>query len=563
MFKRIPPVSPALLALLVSVALVVFYNGQFWTTLLAALPTRNGSDLLFLASFGLLLTIVFNMLLQLVPTRVFLKPTLVLVLMSAAMVSHFASSYGSIIDRHMIASLLQTDVREARDLLGVPLVMRLLLLGVLPSVLVWRVPLKARTWRAAAATRTGILAASGTLLAILLWPSYQDYAFFLREHRELGSMVNPATAMIALAKFTMDEPLAVGPPRRIAGDLSRAAPTGDQLRPVVVVLVLGETARAANFSLNGYERPTNPQLAKLPVVSFENVHSCGTSTAESVPCMFSHLGRADYSAREARSTENLLDILQRAGLEVAWVENNAGCKGVCKRVPTEDTSHGTNELLCPGGECRDEVMLDPLRRRVSAARRDTVVVLHMNGSHGPAYFRRYPDSFKAFSPTCETSQLHACPVDEVRNAYDNTILYTDHFLAETIAALEAESERLDTAMLYVSDHGESLGEASTWLHGLPYAIAPEVQKHVPLIMWASAGYRDRQGLDLGCLQDSRDGPVTHDHLFHSMLGLLNVTTDVYAPGLDITTRCRSGTGDPGVRQAARESGRGAKTEAGG
>lgn len=208
-------------------------------------------------------------------------------------------------------------------------------------------------------------------------------------------------------------------------------------------------------------------------------------------------------------------------------------------------------------------MLEPLRRLVRAATRDTVIVMHMNGSHGPAYFRRYPDDFKAFAPTCETSQLHNCPVDSVRNAYDNTILYTDHILADAIGVLEAESARLDTAMLYVSDHGESLGEAATWLHGLPYAIAPEVQKHVPMIMWASTGYRDRQGLDFDCMQASRDAPLTHDHLFHSMLGLLNVRTNVYAPELDFSAHCRDAAGGGAFRRAAREANRGAATQAGG
>lgn len=563
MFRRIPPVSPTLLTLLVSMVLVLLYNGQFWSTLLAAVPTRSVRDLLFIASFGVLLVMIFNLLLQLLPTRRVLKPALVLLLLVAAGVSHFAGEYGTIIDRHMIASLLQTDVREARDLLGLPMLVRLLLLGLLPSLLVWRLPLARRSWRRAAAVRTGVVASSGVLLALLLWPSYQDYAFFLREHRELGQMVNPATALIAAVKFSMDEPLAAGPVQRVAGDVARLASPGREERPTVVVLVLGETARAASFSLNGYAQPTNPELALLPVVSFENVSSCGTSTAESLPCMFSHLRRAEYSARAARAAENLLDILQRAGLEVAWIDNNAGCKGVCERVPTERTSHGTDPAVCPDGECRDEVMLEPLQRIIRDARTDTVVVLHMNGSHGPAYFKRYPDKFRKFTPTCETSEIRSCSAEAIRNTYDNTILYTDHILAAVITALDAESERLDTAMLYVSDHGESLGEASTWLHGLPYRIAPDVQKHVPMILWASADYSDRQGLDINCLRASSEAPLTHDYLFHSMLGLLNVRTDIYAAGLDFATPCRGMAGDPSVPQVARESGRRTTAHTGG
>lgn len=563
MFRRIPPLSPTLLTLLVSMALVLLYNGQFWSALLDAVPARSARDLLFIASFGVLLVVIFNLLLQALPARRLLKPVLVLLLLVAAGVSHFASAYGTIIDRHMVASLLQTDAREARDLLGLPMLARLLLLGLLPSILVWRLPLARRSWRRATAVRGGVVASSVTLLALLLWPSYQDYAFFLREHRELGQMVNPATALIAAVKFSMDEPLAAGPVQRVAGNVTRLASTQRDERPTVVVLVLGETARAASFSLNGYAQPTNPELSRLPVVSFENVSSCGTSTAESLPCMFSHLGRAEYSERTARTAENLLDILQRAGLEVAWIDNNAGCKGVCERVPTERTSHGTDPALCPDGECRDEVMLEPLQRIVRDAQTDTVVVLHMNGSHGPAYFKRYPDDFRKFTPTCETSEIRSCSTEAIRNTYDNTIVYTDHFLARVVATLEAASERLDTAMLYVSDHGESLGEASTWLHGLPYHIAPDVQKHVPMILWASGGYSVRQGLDLDCLQAASEAPLSHDHLFHSMLGLLDVRTDIYAAGLDFATQCRGKAGDHGVRQAARESGRRTTAQAGG
>ncbi len=546
-----PPISPALLTLLVSVVLVLLHNGQFWSTLLDAVPTRSATDLLFIASFGVLLVLILNLLLQVLPTRRFLKPVLVLLLLVAAGVSHFASAYGTIIDRHMVASLLQTDLREARDLLGLPMLARMLLLGLLPALLVWSVPLAKRSCRRAAAVRGGVVASSGVLLALLLWPSYQDYAFFLREHRELGQMVNPVTALIAAAKFSMDEPLAAGPVQRVGGDVARLVPVGRNERPTVIVLVLGETARAASFSLNGYAQPTNPELSLLPVISFDNVNSCGTSTAESVPCMFSHLGRAEYSARAARGAENLLDILQRAGLEVAWIENNAGCKGVCERVPTVRTSHGTDPALCPDGECRDEVMLEPLQRIIRNASADTVVVMHMNGSHGPAYFKRYPDSFRKFTPTCETSEIRSCSSESIRNTYDNTIVYTDHVLATVIAALEAESKRLDTAMLYVSDHGESLGEASTWLHGLPYRIAPDVQKHVPMILWASGGYRARQGLDLDCLQASSEAPITHDHLFHSMLGLSNVRTNLYSAELDVAARCRGVRPGSALVQASR------------
>ncbi|MFU8819985.1 MAG: phosphoethanolamine transferase [Gammaproteobacteria bacterium] len=526
------------MTLLVSIALVLVYNGQFWTTLLAELPGHSGRALLFTASFGVLLVVVFNLFLQLLPARAVLKPVLMLTVISAALVSHFASSYGAIIDRHMIASLLQTDFREARDLLGFGLVARTCLLGVLPAVLIWFTPLKRQSWRRAALVRGGTIVSSGVVLALILSSLYQDYAFMLREHRELGQMVNPGAAILSAALYALDEPLAAVPIKTVAGDVRRTVPANAGRKPMVIVLILGETARADNFSLNGYPRTTNPELAALPVISFSNVHSCGTSTAESVPCMFSHLGQSDFSVKAARTSENLLDILKRAGLDILWIENNSGCKGVCDRVATDKTSHAADDALCPDGECQDEIMLEPLRQALSRADDDLVVVMHQNGSHGPAYFRRYPPRFRAFLPACETSNIQSCSTDEIRSAYDNTILYTDHVLAQVIATLEARSEDIDAAMVYVSDHGESLGEANTWLHGLPYRIAPDVQKHVPMIMWSSGSYRTRQHLDQNCLWAARKDAITHDHLFHSVLGMLNVQTDVYEPRLDIFAQCR-------------------------
>lgn len=550
MRSRIAPLSPAFLTLLCSLALVVFYNGQFWGTLLAAMPARGAGELAFVASFGVLLVILFNLFLQAVPATL-LRPVLTLALVAAAAISHFAGTYGTVIDRHMIASLLQTDFREARDLLSTSMALRLLLLGLLPSLIVWRIPLARRTWRRASAVRLGTIVSSVALLVLILWPGYQDYAFFLREHRQLGGMVNPATALIATVKLAMDEPLAAGPPRQVAGDLARPAALGGGDKPMVMVLVLGETARAANFSLNGYGRDTNPELAALPVISFSNVRSCGTSTAESVPCMFSHLGRAEYSKRAAAATENLLDIVQRAGLTVRWIENNSGCKGVCERVSTERAAAGAAGGHCPDGECLDEVLLHPLQRLLQETSEDSLIVLHMNGSHGPAYFRRYPEGFKAFSPTCDTSEIRSCSPQAVMNAYDNTIVYTDHVLASAISALQAEAERIDAVMLFVSDHGESLGESSTWLHGLPYAVAPDVQKHVPMIVWASDGYRLRQGLDYDCLHGQSDTSISHDHLFHSVLGLLGVRTDIYDPELDFSVHCTATGSVSGSLQAAR------------
>jgi lipid A ethanolaminephosphotransferase len=308
----------------------------------------------------------------------------------------------------------------------------------------------------------------------------------------------------------------------------------------VFVLVVGETARAANFSLLGYPRMTNPELARLGVTAFRDVHSCGTSTEVSVPCMFSPYGRADYDERRIRNSEGLLDVLARAGYAVKWLDNQSGCKGVCKGAGVEyrKIDPESDATLCTAGECFDGVLVRELAAELSKVRQDTVIVLHMMGNHGPAYFRRYPPEFRRFTPDCATAELRDCSREQVVNAYDNAILYTDHVLAGVVNALTAHEGELDSAMLYVSDHGESLGEGGLYLHGLPYSIAPGTQTHVPLLTWQSHGFAGEMGLDVRCLGTHAGDPLSHDNLFHSVLGVLDVHTRVYRPELDLFADCR-------------------------
>jgi lipid A ethanolaminephosphotransferase len=167
------------------------------------------------------------------------------------------------------------------------------------------------------------------------------------------------------------------------------------------------------------------------------------------------------------------------------------------------------------------------------------VVLHMKGSHGPAYYRRYPAQFEAFTPACNTGELADCERQAVVNAYDNTIRYTDHVLAQVIRLLRHNAERFDTGLLYVSDHGESLGENGLYLHGLPYAIAPTEQTHVPMLLWLSSGMRQHFGLDDRCLRANANKPHSHDHLFHSIVGLLDVQTSAYNADKDLFRACRA------------------------
>jgi lipid A ethanolaminephosphotransferase len=254
--------------------------------------------------------------------------------------------------------------------------------------------------------------------------------------------------------------------------------------------------------------------------------------------MFSPWGRAHYDKDRIEHSQSLLHVLEHAGIGTTWRDNQTGCKGVCEGLSFESFEHATVPGACTKDGCLDEAMLQGLAERIAARPGDQVVVLHQLGNHGPAYYARYPSRLRHFVPACETSDLDRCTRAGIVNAYDNAVLYTDDFVARTIRLLAAQADR-DTALVYVSDHGESLGENGLYLHGVPYAIAPETQTRVPMLMWLSPGFAGSRGIDLACLRAHGDDEVSQDYLFHSVLGLMQVRTPEYDPALDLFARCET------------------------
>ena len=307
----------------------------------------------------------------------------------------------------------------------------------------------------------------------------------------------------------------------------------------MIILVIGETARADRFSLNGYSKETNPLLKKEDLVSFTNMSSCGTSTAHSVPCMFSIFPKDDYSYKKGASTKNVLDVLKNTqDVAILWRDNNSDSKGVALRVDYEDYRSPNKNTICNEDECRDEGMLVGLEDYIEKNKdKDILIVLHQMGNHGPAYYKRYPKEFEKFTPVCKTNQLQNCTKEEISNAYDNAILYTDYFLSKTINFLKKYSNTHETAMLYVSDHGESLGENGIYLHGMPYAIAPKEQTHVASVIWLGEGQMEYE-YDRSKIKANKDKEYSHDNLFDTLLGMFEVETEVYKKELNILNDAR-------------------------
>jgi len=517
---------------LVSLFFALLCNRQFWQQ---ALNTHSGSPL-FVLFLLMLLTGLHAFLLGLLLWRWNGKVLLSVLLLTTAFAVHYMNRFNVYLDADMLRNVLATDVREGSELLTFSLLAPLLLYAALPITLLWRVRWLRQSYMRTLLRRfvflliTAIVTVAGAMLC------FQEISALLRNHREIRHLATPINYLAALQKNLLGtRPLHKQAKLPIGLD-ARALPRAADGRPRLLVLVIGETARAQNWGLNGYARQTTPQLAQAGVINFPDVQACGSSTEVSLPCMFSALGRRNYNERQIRSQQSLLHVLEHAGISTLWRDNQSGCKGVCEGLAVERLHDATVSALCADGRCLDEILLHDLPDKIRQQPGDRVIVLHQLGNHGPAYFLRYPAEFRQFTPTCDSADLGRCERQSIINSYDNALLYTDHFLAQTIATLEA-MEQYDSAMIYLSDHGESLGEKGLYLHGMPYTIAPREQLQVPMVMWFSESFAANRRLDLACLNQRAREPYSHDHLFASVLGLMQVQTEVYARDDDLFSPC--------------------------
>nr|WP_314533381.1 phosphoethanolamine--lipid A transferase [uncultured Pseudomonas sp.] len=523
-----------------SAFLLLMFNSVLWQHLFNIIED-NQSSLLLLPAFGIMIFCLFNIALNVFAFNNVLKPVLTILFMVSAGVAYFMSRYGVLIDTGMLRNFAETNATEVGGLLSAKLFFYILLLGVLPSLLLWLTPLHYRRWHRELISKALVCAGCAVIFGVVALFNYQGLSSLFRNHHELRLMVVPSNYIGASVSYLREQfATAQKPFKKIGEDAVLSSQWAQRTRKTLTVLVVGESARAENFGILGYKRDTTPQLQKEQgLIAFADFSSCGTETAVSVPCMFSNMNRKDYKASTAKTQEGVLDILYRAGLNVVWRDNQSGCKGTCDRVNFEDISHSVDAELCAKNECRDEILLKGLQNYIDHLDKDTVLVLHQMGSHGPEYFKRYPKAFEKFTPVCESNALDNCTMESIINGYDNTLLYTDHVLASLIDILRVNQDKVDTAMIYLSDHGESLGEYNLFLHGTPYLLAPDQQTHVPLLTWFSDSYKQAFNLDTDCLQQSANRPLSQDNLFHSMLGLLQVNTLVYNPSLDMFAQCRT------------------------
>ncbi|WP_068303104.1 phosphoethanolamine transferase [Pararhodobacter sp. CCB-MM2] len=528
-----PTIGHVALNLLVTLYVMGVLNTGVWSRLMLQFPDRPVN----VALFGLAFSALTFLTLELLGPWRLQKPVAAALIVIAASAAYFERAFGTLVDRELVRSVFETTPTEAQHLVTLGAVGWIGLTGVVPVALVFwprvsRVGIWHQLWRWPLAVMLS--------LVVVLFGLFADYAAAsstLREHQDIAGAYQPGATLAALVRYGKEQ---LNSGERVLQPVGEDAAPGPLLEtapaPVLMVLFVGETLRAQNFGLDGYARDTTPGLAERAVINLPDAHSCGTATAVSLPCMFSPLTQADYSREAFLGRENLLDVLARAGFDVRWVDNNTGDQHIAARLGWERVDEALDPAAC-AVECTDEVFLPLIEQTAATITRNTVLVLHMIGNHGPAYYLRYPEERAQFTPDCQTAQFADCSAEEIVNAYDNAVLETDHVLSRAIDILQA-SDRVTPAMVFLSDHGESLGEGGLYLHAAPMFMAPEEQTHVPMLMWLGARFRTAMRLDEGCLRDVAQERASHDMLFSSMLGLLDVQTEVRDPALDLTATCR-------------------------
>jgi len=530
-----PSISGLLLVIITNIWLLAAFSTSFWQqayVLFGAQP-----KLLILFGIGIW---AFTMIYVLVFTnRWFLKPFLIANILIAAGASYYHETMGIIIDREMIQNILTTTANESKGLITVAYVKYMLVFAFLPSIVILAVRVSHPPFFKSAGRHLVLLAMCILTFAGITLGNYQVFSFGIKQSAGMREILHPESTVQSILKYAqMTWRARTMEFQKIALDAHKGGVAKRAAHPVLTVLVVGETLRDQNWGLSGYGRDTSPELAKRDILPIGGVQSCGTSTNVSIPCMFSKLGRGEFTHEKAGAEENLLDVLARAGYDIEWWDANTGDMGVAKRVTYANFNQAADPKFCTNGECNDGILLKQLTKRASEIKRDTVIVMHQIGNHGPAYFERYPEEFAKFLPDCRDADLAECAPEEVVNAYDNAAAYTDLQIAKTIDFLN-DLPDLSTSLVYISDHGESLGEKGLYLHAAPYWIAPEEQKRVPMVVWMSEQFKQDLKLDYDCARAPDDGPVTQDNFFHSILGMLDIETTERKEDLDIFASCRT------------------------
>ena len=489
------------------------------------------------------LVFFLSILLFILGGRYLLKPLVLILLLSATVISYYKQTYGIQVNQGIIESLLDAitegNTGEIKDLLHIKLFISIVLTAVIPFIPLWFIKIHYPSLIRECVLRLSWVAGMLIFLVVMIAINYKDTSLTIRDTRGINKEAIPHYAISSI--FSIVKKSLKTKPQYVTLDNNPVILSPEQ--EIVGIIVVGETARADRMSLNGYNKKTNPLLEKQQIINYTEAYSCGTLTKISVPCMFFLGDYNSFSETKARYQQNLLNIVEKAGGDVLWLENNSSCKNVCengtKRIDIiTDAENTYDEVLV---KITEDIVLNnktsadnslnsikkyiDMGRNVNASsfvnfknskKKRSLIVLHTMGSHGPKYHKRFPKEFEKFKPSCKSNNPQECTQEELSNAFDNTILYTDFVVDSLIEILKKQNKQ--SFLIYASDHGESLGEFGLYLHGVPVSFAPKEQVHIPWVIWYSDKYKKNNKISFVKSEEK----ITHEFFPHTILKSLKI-----------------------------------------
>ena len=490
---------------------MLLYNIPFFDFVVANSNDDAGGRLLLASLVAVMLALNFMMAyLTVFVMRTCGRILLAILALINATAVYFIHTYSVIIDATAIENVFNTRYSEASGFFNWSLWLFIFALGVLPALFCLFQPVVYGKAKKLAAYCGGalaiVLAVASMNIGQTLWISQHD--------TELGGLLQPWSYLVNTVRVISsnhDEQAEETrlPDGRIADD-----------EKAVVVLVIGESARKANFQLYGYQRPTNPLLSKQAGLKVYQATSCATYTTAGTKAIL-----------EPKNSDELYELLPnyafRTGVDVAWRTSNWGEPPIHIDEYLTDTELAG---LYPDENADfDGILFKGLRERIASSKKNKVlIVLHTSTSHGPKYADKYPKEFEVFKPVARSVEEGEANVNLLVNAYDNTILYTDYLLDGLINTLRS-LDGWHSAMIFISDHGESLGENKIFMHGLPMRLAPKVQFEIPFLVWTSENFRDYKSHS----EQSLPAILEQHYVFHSVLNLLSIQSPAYNKDFDI------------------------------
>lgn len=492
--------------LLMSLLNFLFFHFPFFAFVFNSVDYSSLSGITIIISLIILMLVLNAFVFYLIffASRLVGKILLVLFFIINSIAVYFVNTYGVIIDESMIGNVLNTNGEESTSFFSIKLVLYIIVLGVIPAIYI----IKAKIINVT--LKRFLITSSLTLLFVLtlVFVNASNWLWIDKNSKTLGGLAMPWSYTVNTSLFYIHQY------KKNEKEILLPNATIKDNKKSVVVLVIGESARSQNFSLYGYKKNTNPLLSKVPNLFHFEATSGATYTTAGVKCILEHTHTDDLY-------EVLPNYLYRNNVDVIWRTSNWG------EPPIHIKEYQNRDFLkrtCKVEDCNyDEILLTGLKEQILASKKNKIlIVLHTSTSHGPTYSKKYPPRFETFKPVCNSVELGKCSQTELINAYDNTIVYTDYILYHVIEDLKALKE-FNSAMIFVSDHGESLGENNLYMHGLPLSIAPKEQYEIPFIVWTSDGSK----------QLKPNKVLSQNNVFHSVLKFLSVQSPIYDEKMNI------------------------------